>query len=126
MHSRYQLSVYKPIESLGVSIVFLKSFLISLDCESFVFLGLMALSPYKAFVGFHFVVNEGVIKVKFHNCKALFILLVEVEGFGCEKLETDVMTEHFLSLEKGMNFLEIVVPEIALSHKVNTPNMVVR
>ena len=126
MYSGYQLSVYKPIESFGISIVFLESFLISLYCEGFVFLGLVALSPDKAFAGFHFVVNESIIEVKFHNCKALFILFVEIKRFGCKKLETDVVAKQFLGLEKGMNFLKIVVPEIALSHKVNAANMVVR
>ena len=36
------------------------------------------------------------------------------------------MTQKFSALEKGMNFLEVVVPEVALTHQVHTTNMVVR
>ena len=53
------------------------------------------------------------------------MLLVKVERFSSQKLETNVMTEQFMGLEEGMNFFEIVVPKIALAHQVYAPDMVV-
>ena len=119
------MAVDKTVECLSVGVVFLEGLLVGFDGEGFVLLGFVALSANEAFAAFHFVVNEGVIEVEFQNCEALFILFVKVKGLGSQKLETDVMTEEFSALEEGMNLFEIIVPEIAFTHEVDTANMAV-
>jgi hypothetical protein len=85
----------------------------------------MTLPADEAFAAFHFVVNEGVIQVQFHDRKALFILLVQVERLSGEELKANVMAEQFMGLKKRMDLLEVIVPEVALPHQVDTSDVVV-
>lgn len=126
MYAGYELTINQPVKSLSICVILLKCLLIGFNSQGLILLRFMTLPSNKALTTLHLVVYERVIKVQFHDGETLFILFVEEETFSGKQLETDVMAEQFIGLEKRVDFLEIVVPEVALAHKIHTANVIVR